>query len=233
MKRAQLVALGMIGAAILLGGCRTNVITKVESTGAGTLTTEVGMSPEEVEQLRSLAGEQAAGACESLALNQETGGAAPVFVEEQRGEETWCVSVQAFDDLDTLADLYRDFETVTVRELILREGLVVYDIEVGATAGEGSPAPVEMTWTLELPGKLGSHNADVVNGHQMVWHLTQGEVTRLQASSDLFMPNLPLGLGELLPWILAGVLCLCCGGVLVLVVVVVVLLLRRKRHAGG
>jgi hypothetical protein len=232
VKSARFAALGMIGTAILLAGCQMNVITKIESSGAGTLTTEVGMSPEEVEQLRSLAGDPTASACESLSLNQESAAAASDFEEELRGEETWCVSMRAFDDLESLAGLYRDFETVTVRELVLREGLVVYDIEVGTAAGEGPPTPVEMTWTVELPGKIGSHNADAVNGNQLVWHLTQGEVMRLQAASDLYALDLPFdwnGIGRWFPgWVLAAVLCSCCGGVLVLVIVVA-LLLRRKR----
>lgn len=191
MKPTHFVALGMIGMALLLAGCQVNVITKVESSGAGTLTTEIGMTPEEVEELRSMDSDPQASACETLSLKQEGTGAASAFAEELRSEDTWCVSTQAFDDLESLGGLYRDFETVTIRELVLREGLVVYDIEVGAAAGEGSLMPVEVTWTLGLPGKLGSHNADAVDGSQLVWHLNQGETTRLQASSDLFALDLP------------------------------------------
>ncbi len=231
MKPALLGALG-IGAAILLAGCQMNATTKIGSSGAGTLTTEVGLSPEEVEQLRSLAGDPGASVCESFSLDSEGAPAKSTFEEELRGEETWCVSVRTFDDLESLAGLYHEFETLTVRELVLREGLVVYDVEIGAATGEGLPTPVEVAWTVELPGKIGSHNADEVNGNQLVWHLTQGEVARLQASSDMYALDLPFdwdGFGPWFPgWILASALCLCCGGALVLVIVLVLLLRRRR-----
>lgn len=232
MKPTLLAALG-VGTAILLTGCRMNAITRIDSSGAGTLTTEVGMSPEEVEQVRSLAGDPAASVCEGFSLDSEGAPATSTFEEEMRGEETWCVSIQAFDDPEELASLYRNFETLTVRELVLREGLVVYDVEIGAATGEGLPTPVGVTWTLELPGKIGSHNADEVNGNQLVWHLTQGEERRLQASSDMYALDLPFGwdgFGPSFPgWIVAPALCLCGGAALVLVIVLVLVLRRRGR----
>ena len=231
MKPTLLAALG-IGTAFVLAGCQMNATTKIESSGAGTLTTEVGMTPEEVEQLHSLAGDPEASVCESFSLDSEGAPAKSTFEEELRGEETWCVSVRTFDDLESLADLYREFETVTLHELVLREGLVVYDVEIGAATGEGLPTPVDVTWTLELPGKIGSHNADEVDGNRLVWHLTQGEVARLQASSDMYALDLPFdwnGFGPWFPgWILAPALCLCCGGALALVIVLVLLLRRRR-----
>ncbi len=109
---------------------------------------------------------------------------------------------------------------------------MVYDVEIGAATGEGLPTPVAVTWTLELPGKIGSHNADEVDGNQLVWHLAQGEVARLQASSDMYPLDLPFDWNRFGPWfpgwMLAPALGLCCGGALVLVIVLV-LLLRRKR----
>lgn len=230
MKPRLLAAMG-IGTAILLAGCRMNAITRIEPSGAGSLTTEVGMTPEEVEQLRSFASDPAASVCESFSLDSEGSPSKSTFEEELRGEETWCVSVRTFDDPESLAGLYHEFETLTVRELVLREGLVVYDVEIGAATGEGLPTPVEVTWTLELPGKIGTHNADEVNGNQLVWHLSQGEVARLQASSDMYALDLPFdwdGFGPWFPgWMLAPALCLCCGGSLVLVIVLVLLLTRK------
>ncbi len=121
MKSTLLTALG-IGTAILLAGCQMNVTTRIESSGDGTLTTEVGLSPEEVEQLRSLAADPAASLCESFSLDSEGAPSKSTFEEELRGEETWCVSVRTFDDPESLAGLYHEFETLTVRELVLARG---------------------------------------------------------------------------------------------------------------
>jgi hypothetical protein len=93
--------------------------------------------------------------------------------------------------------------------------------------------PGNVTWILELPGKVGSQNADTVEGKRLTWTLESGKVTEVQASSDLSALSLPFDLGGSETWIIAGVSCLCCGGVLVLVVVVVVLLLRRKGRESG
>jgi hypothetical protein len=87
VKPTLLAALG-IGTAILLAGCRMNATTRIESSGAGSLTTEVGMSPVEVEQLRSLAADPAASVCESFSLDSEGAPSKSTFEEELRGEET-------------------------------------------------------------------------------------------------------------------------------------------------
>lgn len=237
MKTYPWAACGLLGMALLLAGCRVNVITKVEPSGAGTLTTEIGMTPEEVRQVRSFGSDPSESVCASLSMSQDGAVKVPPFEEELRGEETWCVSVRTFEDMDELERLYRDLENVRIRELVLREGLFVYDIEIDAQESDGAPTLVELTWALELPGRLGSHNADSVEGKRLVWKLEPGQVAQLQASSDLLAPNLPFGLDEIgtrLPvWIVAAALCLCCGGVLVLAVVGLVLMLRRKSRDAG
>lgn len=230
MKHAHLIALAIACASVLLAGCQMNVITQIDSSGAGTLTTEVGMTPDEVAQLQSLGGKTDGGACSAFSSSQVGAADAPAFEEEARGEETWCVAVVPFEDLDELEALYREMEFVRIRELVLREGLLVYDLEVDTQGSGEATAPVGVTWMLDLPGKLGSHNADSVEGKRLTWTLEPNTVTEVQASSDLFAPSLPFGLGGSEGMIVAAVACACCGGVLLLVVaLVVVLLVRRKR----
>jgi hypothetical protein len=223
----------MIGVAVLLAGCQMNVITKVDSSGAGTLTTEIGMTPDEVAQLQTLGGETGGSACSAFSSSQVGGADAPAFEEETRGEETWCVAVTPFENIDELAALYEEMGFVRIRELTLREGLLVYDLEVEPQGSDEAMTAGEVTWVLELPGKVGSHNADSVEGKRLTWTLETGTVTEVQASSDLSALSLPLELGRSEAWIIAAVGCACCGGVLVVVVVVVVLLLKRKGRESG
>jgi hypothetical protein len=233
MKRIHLAVLGIIGAAVLMAGCQMNVITKVERSGAGTLTTEVGMTPDEVTQLQSLGGETGGDACASLSTGGEGTAEAPAFEEEKRGEDTWCVAVSSFEDIDELARLYEEMGFVKIRELALAQGELVYDLEIDTQGSEGATMPGNLTWVLELPGKVGGQNADTVEGKRLTWTLESGKVTEVQASSDLLAPTLPFDLGGSEAWIIAGVSCVCCGGVLLLVAVVVVLLLRRKGRESG
>jgi hypothetical protein len=210
-----------------------NVITKVDSSGAGTLTTEVGMTPDEVTQLQSLGGETGSSPCSSFSAGQTGAANAPAFEEEMRGEDTWCVAKESFENLDELAALYQELGFVKIRELTLREGLLVYDLEVDTQGSDEAMTAGEMTWVLELPGKVGSHNADSVEGKRLTWTLETGTVTEVQASSDLSALSLPFSLGGTEGLIVAAVACACCGSVLVVVVVMVVLLLKRKGRGSG
>jgi hypothetical protein len=230
MRRTRFAALGIACASILLAGCRMNVITEIGSSGGGTLTTEIGMTPDEVAQLQSLGGESGDSVCSAFSSDQLGAADAPAFEEKQRGEETWCVAAVPFADVDELAALYQEMGSVRIRELTLREGLLVYDLEIDAQGSDQAMALVETTWVLVLPGKLGTHNADRVDGNRLTWTLESGSVSGVQASSDLLAPSLPFGLDGSEGRIIAAVACACCGGVfLLLVLLVIVLLFRRKR----
>jgi hypothetical protein len=221
------------GAAVLLSACQVNLVTRLEASGAGSLTTEVGLTPDEVSQLQSFSGDGTEGSvCASLEQQLQGQANAPAFQEEKRGEDTWCVSTQAFEDPSGLEALYRQMDGVTIHELVLREGIFVYDVGVDAGGSDGTPGPATMSWVVELPGKIGDHNADGVDGQRLTWNLAPGDARTLRASSDLYGLRLPAGwddaLGRLPAFIGAGIACLCCGGVLVVVIVGLVLLVRRK-----
>jgi LppM domain len=229
MERKGWLALGIACLSVLLSGCRMNVITEIDSSGGGTLTTEVGMTSDEVAQLQSLGGEAGESVCSAFSSTAIDGGDAPAFTEETRGQETWCVARMPFADVDELEDLYQEMGTVRIRELTLREGLLVYDLEIDTQGSEQAMTPVGITWVLELPGKVGSHNAESAEGRRLTWTLEPGTLTEVRASSDLFAPSLPFGWGVTEVAILAGVGCVCCGGLLVLAGALVIALLRRKR----
>ena len=221
------------GAAVLLSACQVNLETRIEASGAGSLTIEVGLTPDDASQLQSFSSGGSGGSiCRSLNVQAQGQTELPAFQEEKRGEDTWCVSTQAFEDLSGLEALYRQMDGVTIRELVLREGVFVYDIDVDAGGLDGVPGLATVSWIVELPGKIGDHNADRADGQRLTWNLVPGERRSLHASSDLYGLRLPAGwddaLGRLPAIFGAGIACLCCGGVLVVVIVGLVLLLRRK-----
>ncbi|MCJ7708078.1 MAG: hypothetical protein MUO38_10720, partial [Anaerolineales bacterium] len=81
-----------------------------------------------------------------------------------------------------------------------------------------------MTWQLEVPGTVASHNADTVDGRTLTWHLTSGGPSRLRAESAVGGTISPTLIGALI-----GLGCLCLVGVVVIVVVVVLLVRRSKK----
>lgn len=222
--------------ALLLGACQANIVTHVETSGAGTLTIEIGLTPDEVAQLRSLGSDSAAGPCAAMALEGAEAAESPAFEEQRRGQETWCVSTQAFDDGSQLESLYRQLDGTSIHELVEREGIFVYDIDIETQAPQGFPPVPTITWALELPGKIGENNADRVDGQRLEWTLQPGESRRLTASSDLYALPLPRGLGAIPQWMLIGGAALCLGLSALLCVVGLIIFLRRggrKRHEAG
>jgi len=226
---------GIAALAVLLAGCQVNFVTRIEPSGAGSLTTEVGLSADEVAQLKSFAGEAAASPCDAMTLQAPDGSVAPGFVEEKRGEETWCVSTQTFEDGSELETLYRQLDGITIHELVEREGIFVYDIDVDLQAPQGIPAVAAITWAVVLPGKIGDHNADRVDGPRLEWLLQPGETRRLTASSDQYGVSLPSGLGDMLdrlPLSLGvAAACLCLGTLLIMLALVFVL--RSRKRSGN
>jgi LppM domain len=229
MRHMCWITVGIAGVSILLAGCQMNVITEFEPSGAGTLTTEVGMTPDEVTQVQTLGGGAEGSPCALFSSGQMGVANAPAFEEEKRGEDTWCVAAMPFADINELTGLYEEMDFVRIRELTLHEGLLVYDLELDTQGSDQGMTAAETTWVVVLPGKVGSHNADRVDGKRLTWTLGPGTVTEVQASSDLLAPSLPFSLSRTEASIIGAVLCACCGGVLLLVVVGVVLLLRRRR----
>jgi hypothetical protein len=52
MRRSNLAVCALL--AVLLSACQANVVTHLEASGAGTLMIEIGLTPDEVAQLKSL-----------------------------------------------------------------------------------------------------------------------------------------------------------------------------------
>lgn len=218
MRRRNTTACALL--ALLLSACQVNVVTRLETSGAGTLTVEIGLTPDEETELRALAGDPEASPCAGLARQAADDEGIPSLEEERRGQGTWCVAAQAFDNGSQLVSLYRRLDGISIRELVEREGILVYDIDVHLQAPQQAPAGPPITWALELPGTIGHHNADRFDGQRLEWILRPGESRRLTASSDLYAPTLPGRLGAVPQWLLIGGGALLCLGLAVVTLVI-------------
>lgn len=225
MKFRIFLFTGLVAASLLLAACKVNVGTSVDANGSGETRTEIGFTAEEKQSILQLSGGNAENLCDTL---QSEGQALPpdaVFAQEERGDETYCVTSQPFDDLDGLKSLYGEMDGVSINELSLVNGKFVYDVDVDFSDAQDTGAlALSLEWRLTVPGSVGTNNADEVDGKTLIWHLTAGRKINLHAESSSGLLNFDSST----LWIVAGAL-LCC---LCLVVIaggaIAYFVLRRK-----
>ena len=83
---------------------------------------------------------------------------------------------------------------VAVNELKLELGRFVFDVDVDLTSpGPGGGEPVATEWRLTVPGALGEHNADRVEGQALIWTVSPGDKDHLRAESDVGLSLASLG----------------------------------------
>lgn len=54
-----------------------------------------------------------------------------------------------------------------------------------ASENPGGGEPLETEWRLTVPGVLGTHNADRVDGQTLIWIVSPGEKANLHAESSV------------------------------------------------
>jgi hypothetical protein len=173
------VKLMLIILAVALSSCRSVVDTKVEGDGSGELRTSVVFSAGEKQDFDRAPGNSGKKIFDNLKANSPR---QTEFVEEAKGDETYCTTVHSFNTLQQLHDLYEGMANVTVNDLRMSLGRFVFNIQVDLTSQDGKEAaPSE--WRLTLPGELGDNNADVMAGTTLIWSIEPGEVRTLEAES--------------------------------------------------
>ena len=172
------VKLVLIVVAVALSSCRAVVDTRVEKNGSGELRTSIVFSAEEKQNFDGAPGNAGKNICDNL-----KGNAPPetVFMEEVKGDETYCTTLHSFHTLKQLRDLYEGMVNVTVNDLRMVLGNFVFNIQVDLTSEENEAAPSE--WRLTLPGEIGHNNADRIENNTLVWNIEPGEVRTLEAES--------------------------------------------------
>jgi hypothetical protein len=220
LKLKTLLAWGV--GALLLSACHhLQVSTHVQTDGSGELRTEVGFTAEERQNLEA----QAENPDPENFCNQSQSSPEAVITEEQRGDETWCVTTQTFDSLAELRQLYESRRGLQVNRLEIREGQFYYDIDVDTASEESDfSTAAAITWTVTLPNPPGAHNAEQAEGNTLTWTLApdSGRVN-LQAESAASGPR------PAWPWVLGGIVSVGLCGVVILGGGLLFLLMRRAQ----
>jgi hypothetical protein len=166
---------------LLLAGChKLEVTTRIEPTGSGELQTGVGFSAEERANMEKQ-NSNPLDFCNSSQTPPNI-----TVVEEQHGEETWCVTTTQFKNLDELRTLYGQREGITINRLEISDGKFYYDVDIDTLSEDSSfSALTEITWKVIFPGTPVSHNADQVNENTLTWTLTSKDgIINLRAESE-------------------------------------------------
>ena len=175
-------------AVLLLAGChKLDATTRIEANGSGELRMETGFSPEERENL------------EKQNPNQQdfcnTSQSPPnvSVTEEQRGEETWCITTAQFENLDELRSLYGQRDGIQINRLEISGGRFYYDIDLDTSSGESNfSALTEITWSVILPGTPLNHNAEQVDGNTLTWKpASKSGIVNMQAESEVPQGGFP------------------------------------------
>lgn len=122
--------------ALLLVACEFQATTTVNPDGSGELRTEVGFTSEERQNLENQSGGGSQNFCNAPPSSAP---ASDVTVtEEQRGDETWCVTTTNFDSLGTLRQLYQEQTGIMVNRLEISDGTFYYDLDVDTSSQDSS-----------------------------------------------------------------------------------------------
>ena len=222
--RSKLLPLGLVAAvSLLLAACNVNMATDINTDGSGEMRTEIGLTQADKDSLASMSGGEVTDWCTQIESTSDLPQGMR-FTQEERGDETWCIASVPFSSLDELRRLYRDSSGIRVDRLEIADGRFYYDVTLDDTSSGAGMFGINMAWQLQAPGTVASHNADLLDGRTLTWHLTSGGPSRLQAESAVGGTISPA-----LIVVFIGLGCLCLVGVAVIVVVVVLLVRRSKK----
>ena len=165
--------------ALLLSGCRSVVETLINTDGSGELRSSVVFSAEERANFEASAENARKSICDNLKPETE---ADIQFVEEVRGDETFCTTVRSFASLAELRGFYGRMGNVEVNALEMLFGTFTFDVQVDSTARNGNE-PGSGEWRLTVPGEIDENNADAVEGQTFIWNVQLGLVRTLHVES--------------------------------------------------
>lgn len=179
-NRSFQILLSLFGILLLAGCHKLEATTKIKPNGSGELQTGVGFSAEERENL-----EKQNNNSQDFCNTSQT----PTNVtatEEQRGDETWCITTTQFETLEELRNLYGQREGIKINRLEISDGKFYYDVGIDTLSESSSfSALTEIAWAVALPGAPISHNADQVDGNTLTWMPTpKSGIINFRAESE-------------------------------------------------
>jgi hypothetical protein len=168
--------------ALLLAGCKFQATTRIEGNGKGELRSEVGFTAEERQNLEKQNSARPQDFCNTSGQNAPGVSVA----EEQRGDETWCVTTARFNSLEQLRSLYLQQKGVSVNRLEMAAGRFYYDLDIDTSSQDSNFSGFSaITWALTLPGVPLEHNATRADGKTLTWTITpRSGLVHLQAQSE-------------------------------------------------
>jgi hypothetical protein len=188
MKK-QLIPMVVVVFSVLLVGCnKLEVTTQIKANGSGDLITGVGFSAEERKNLE----EQNNNADNFCSTDKTLPNV--VVTEEQRGDETWCITTTQFDNLSELQKLYQQRKGLMINQLEFIEQTLFYDISIDTSSEDSDFSSLtEIKWSVVMPDAPFNYNADEVNGNKLTWLPTpKNGVFNINAQSNI--PNSGLNL---------------------------------------
>ena len=177
LSKILLLVFGMF----LLAAChKLDATTAIEPDGSGELRMEVGFSAEERATMENQ-NNNPQDFCNAAQPPENV-----TVIEEQRGDETWCINIAAFGNLDDLRSMYEQRKGITINRLEISDGMFYYDITVDMSSEDSSFSVLkEMTWSVVLPGTPVAHNADRADGNTLTWTPTpKSGIVNLLAESE-------------------------------------------------
>lgn len=200
-------ALVLTSAALILSACRVVVDTNINDNGSGELRSSVVFSAEEKADFEGSPENVGKSVCDNLKRDAQ---ADTEFVEELRGDETFCTTVRSFANINELRGFYEGMGNVAVNELKIELIKLTFDVQLDLTPKDDT-RPAAHEWRLTLPGEIGNNNAESMEGQTLIWKIEPGEVATLHAESSV-------GINPW-TWVMRGLA--------VILGVVLILLLRR------
>lgn len=182
MKSRSLKIVVLVVGVLLLAGChKLEATTKIESNGSGELQMGVGFSAEERANMEK----QNSNPQDFCNVSQTPPNV--TVTEEQRGEETWCITTMRFKDLEQLRSLYGQRKGITINRLEISNGKFYYDVDVDTLSETSNfSAFTSLTWSVVLPGAPIEHNADHMEENTLTWTPTpQSGVINMHAESEV------------------------------------------------
>ena len=167
---------------LLLAGChKMQATTKIEPDGSGELQVGIGFSAEERANLEKQNG-NSQDFCNSSQANPNV-----TVTEEQRDEETWCITTTQFKDLEELRNLYGQRTGIRINRLEISDGTFYYDVDIDTLSEASSFSTLsDIRWSVVLPAAPISHNADQVDGNTLTWIPTpKSGIINLQAEGEV------------------------------------------------
>ena len=181
VRKGPLALLFLAVTALLLSSCRVVVEAEIRPGGSGELRSSVVFSAQEQANFAASAANEGRSICDGLRRESQV---EAEFVEEGRDGETFCTTVRSFDSLRELRGYYGTMGNVQVNELRMVLGEFIFDLQLDLTPkDQNKPAATE--WRLTIPGEIGNHNADAVEGHTLIWSIQPGQVKTLHAESKV------------------------------------------------